>query len=197
MRSLWLASAAFIVISGTAFAQTNPSPGMANPGYQSQGTMSQPGTMGNPNQGTMSQPGTMGNPNQGTMSQPGTMGNPNQGAMAEPSAGYDTAARYLQRARTAIQQHRRAQADTLLSNAETIMLTRAVPQSSGPTPDTSPRVTAISNARAAVQQRNWTSALQYTDEAIQHHGAMNPNGAGQGAMSPNGTSPAQPNGTVQ
>jgi hypothetical protein len=126
------------------------------------------------------------------------MGNPNQGTMSESPVGYDTAARYLQRARTAIQRHRGAQADTMLSNAETIVLTRAVPQSSGPATDTSPRVTAIANARAAVKQRNWTAALQYTDEAIQHHGAaMSPNGMGQGTMNPNGTSPAQPNGTVQ
>jgi hypothetical protein len=161
MRSLWLASAAFIVISGTAFAQTTPAPGMANPGSQS---------------------------TQGTMSQPGTMGNPNQGAMSEPYAGYNTAARYLQRARIAIQQHRRFQADNLLANAETIMLTRAVPQSSASVPDSSPRIVAIDNARAALRQGNWTSATQYTDEAIQRHAAMNPNGSG---------SMAQPNHTVQ
>jgi hypothetical protein len=175
MRSLWLASAALVITSGMAFAQTTPAPGMSNPGMSNQGSMSQPGTMSN--QGSMS--------NQGGMSQ------------QEPTAGYDTAARYLQRARTAIQQHRGYRADTMLSNAETIMLTRAVPQSSGPVPDTSPRVTAIQNARTAVKQRNWTAAMQYTDEAIQHHGAMNPNGGGQG-MNPNSTSPmAQPNRTVQ
>ncbi len=185
MRSLWLASAAFILISGTAFAQTTPAPGMANPGSQStQGTMSQPGTMAAPA------------PNQGSMSNEGTMGN--QGTMGEPTAGYDTAAQYLQRARTAIQQHRRAKADTLLSNAETIILTRAVPQTTGPTPDNSPRVTAIENARSALKQRNWTEATQYTDQAIQHHASMNPNGTGQGTMSPNSSgSMAPPNRTVQ
>ena len=173
MRSLWLASAAVIVTSGMAFAQTTPAPGMANPG-------------------SMSRRGTM-SAGHGTMSNPGMMS-----PMQSPSTGQDTAAHYLWQARTAIQQHHRAQADSLLSHAETLLLTRAVPQSAGPTQDNSPRVTAIENARAAVKQGNWNQAAQYTDQAIHHHAMMNGGGMGQGTMSPNGNSPmAQPNRTVQ
>jgi hypothetical protein len=173
MRSLWLASAAFIVISSTAFAQTAPAPGMSNPG-NTQGTMSPPGAMAAPA------------PDQGMMS-----------PMQPPSTGQDAANHYLWQARTAIRQHHRAQADNMLSHAETLILTRSVPQTSGPTPDNSPRVTAIENARAAVKQGNWTEAAQYTDQAM-HHGAMSNGGMSPGTMSPNGNNPmAQPNRTVQ
>jgi hypothetical protein len=164
MRSLWLATAAFIVAGGIACAQTTPSP-MA--------------------------------PGGGTMSpmQPPAM------SPMQPPAGHDQATRYLQRARAAIQQHRRAQADTMLSNAETIMLTRTVPQTTGPVPDNSPRVTAIENARAAVKQGNWSAAAQYTDEALRHHATAD--GVPPGAMTPpNAPMPpvapmAPPNRTVQ
>jgi hypothetical protein len=191
MRSLWLAAAAFIVTNGVAFAQTTPPPGMSNPGSMStQGTMSQPGSMSNP--GAMS--------NQGTMSNQGPMMSPMQ-----PSAGHDQANQYLRQARAAIRQHSSAQADTMLSNAETIILTRAVPQTTGPTPDNSPRVTAIENARTAVKQGNWSAAAQYTDMAIHSHGMMNGStsggmnngGMGQDQMAPPSGPMTQPSRTVQ
>ena len=141
----------------------------------------------------MSNPGAMSN--QGTMSNQSPMMSPMQ-----PSAGHDQANQYLWQARTAIRQHRSAQADTMLSNAETIILTRAVPQSTGPTPDNSPRVTAIENARTAVKQGNWSAATQYTDLAIHHHAMMsgpNNGGMGQGQMAPSSDPMTQPNRTVQ
>jgi hypothetical protein len=169
MRSLWLASAALIVTSGVAFAQTTSPPPMS-PGMSNQGTMSP----------------------------------------MQPSAGHDQANQYLWQARTAIQQHRGAKADTLLSHAETIILTRAVPQTTGPARDNSDRVTAIENARTAVKQRNWSAAAQYTDSAIHHHammngptpggmnnGGMNNGGMGQGTMAPPSGTMAPPNRTVQ
>lgn len=153
MRSLWLATAAFIVAGGIACAQTTTSPGMA--------------------------------PGEGTMSP------------MQPPAGHDQANQYLWQARSAIRQHSRARADTMLSNAETIILTRAVPQTTGPAPDNSPRVTAIENARAAVKQGNWSAAAQYTDEAIYHHATLNGPTPG-GAMAPPPNAPmAPPNRTVQ
>jgi hypothetical protein len=176
MRALWLASAAFIVATGMAFAQTTPpagtSPGMSNPGMQPPGTspgMSNPG-MSNPGMAPgMSNPGaSQGMSNQGTMS-----------PMQPPSAtGRDEAAAYLQRASTAIQQHRRVQADNYLSHAETLMLTRSVPQSNATTPDSSPRITAIQNARAALRRGNWSDAEQDTNMAMHHNAMMNNNAGG-------------------
>jgi hypothetical protein len=91
--------------------------------------------------------------------------------------GHDEAGMYLHRASLAIQQRHRAQADNMLSHAETLMLTRSVPQSNAGTPDSSPRVTAIENARAALRSGNWTQAAQDTNMAMQHHNGMMNNGA--------------------
>ncbi|HEY1858125.1 hypothetical protein [Acidocella sp.] len=91
--------------------------------------------------------------------------------------GNDEAGMYLHRASMAIQQRHRAQADNMLSHAETLMLTRSVPQSNAGTRDSSPRITAVENARAALRSGNWTQAAQDTNMAMHHNGMMN-NGMG-------------------
>ncbi len=75
---------------------------------------------------------------------------------------------YLRIARMDIQHHNRSGADEALNRAETRVLTRSVP-ASGAMTDDSPMVTAIENARQAVNAGNFHEAALDTDMAMHHH----------------------------
>ena len=231
MRTLWLASAAFIVSTHFASAQpatpapaptgapnapTETSPGMSpgntasptatpmtppsnsgamSPGATSNGSMSN-GTMsnGSMSNGTMS-PGATSN---GAMSN-GSMsnGSMSNGSAMSPNASHHkmpanaSAAKYLQIAQSAIDHHNKARADEALSRAETRLLTRAAPQSSATSPDESPAITAITQARQALKAGDFKQASAETNTAIQQEQAS----GGPGNM---GSMPAKsPNGMTQ
>jgi hypothetical protein len=106
-----------------------------------------------------------------------------------------SAASYLQIAQSATQHHNKARADEALSRAETRLLTRSVPQSSASSPDQSPAITAITQARQALSAGDFTQASADINTAIQHEHAWSQNSGGSmgmGAMptksSPNGMS---------
>lgn len=88
---------------------------------------------------------------------------------------------YLHIASAAIKHHDKATADEALSRAETRMLTRSVPASGGMTDD-SPSITAIVNARQAVNAGNFQQAAADTDQAMHHH-MMGGMGGGMGKSS--------------
>ncbi len=168
MRSLWLASAALVVTTGMACAQTTPAPAETAPGMEP-GNMAPPGAMS---------PGTMSGP----QSSPGSGAKgmaPHHHQAHTPADG--STMMYLHIADQAIHHHNRAQADEALSRAETRMLTRTVLQTSGPAADTSPDVTAVENARAALRKGDWAEAAQDTKMAMQQHGTDN---EGTGNMAP-------------
>jgi len=75
---------------------------------------------------------------------------------------------YLKIAAMAIKHHDKATADEALNRAETRMLTRSVP-ASGAMTDDSPGVTAVENARQAVDAGNFHEAMVDTDMAMHHH----------------------------
>jgi hypothetical protein len=89
---------------------------------------------------------------------------------------------YLHIASAAIRHHDKATADEALSRAETRMLTRSVP-ASGVMTDDSPSITAVENARQAVDAGNFQQAAADTDQAMHHHmmGGMG-NGMGKSSM---------------
>jgi len=90
---------------------------------------------------------------------------------------------YLHMAKMAIRNHEQARAEDALSHAETRMLTRAVPASNGALADSSPGVTAIENARAALKSGNYSEASSDVDMAMQNmHGGMGELATGNGAM---------------
>ena len=96
-----------------------------------------------------------------------------------------SAANYLQIAQSATQHHNKARADEALSRAETRLLTRAVPQSSASSPDQSPAITAITQARQALKAGDFTQASADINTAIQHEHAWaqgSGGGMGMGAM---------------
>lgn len=216
MRTLWLTSAALIASVQFACAQTmSPAPaGTPNaPAEMSPGNMASPssnmaqpsnsGAMGN---GSMSN-GSMsnGSMSNGAMSN-GSMSNGaamNQSSGMTSSGSYPmrkmpadaSAASYLQIAQSATQHHNKARADEALSRAETRLLTRSVPQSSASSPDQSPAITAITQARQALSAGDFTQASSDINTAIQHEHAWSQNSGGSmgmGAMptksSPNGMS---------
>jgi len=75
---------------------------------------------------------------------------------------------YLKIASMAIKHHDKATADEALNRAETRMLTRSVP-ASGSMTDDSPSVTAVENARQAVDAGNYHEAMVDTNMAMHHH----------------------------
>lgn len=89
---------------------------------------------------------------------------------------------YLRIASKAIKQHNKMLADDALSHAETRMLDRAVPASSGATADDSPGVTAIEHARQALASGDYETAASDTRMAMHdRHGMMGGAGMGSGA----------------
>ncbi len=62
----------------------------------------------------------------------------------------------------AIHEHHQATADTALSNAETLILTRAVPQDAGIPVDNSPRVQLVEQARQALAAGDYERAERLT-----------------------------------
>lgn len=185
MRTLWLSSAALIVSAHFAWAQTTaaPSPmGPANaptetsPGMSPGGTASPPSMAQPPNSGAMPNSampnGSMSN---GSMSTGSAM-NPSSG-MAPGGSNHmnmthmpanASAASYLQIAQYATQHHNKARADEALSRAETRLLTRSVPQTSVASPDQSPAIMAITQARQALRAGDFNQASAEIDTAMQH-----------------------------
>jgi len=93
------------------------------------------------------------------------------GAMSLPENA--TPGAYLKIASKAIKQHDKMLADEALSHAETRMLTRAVPASSGAAVDDSPGVTAIEHAREALASGDYDTAASDTRMAMHdRHGMM-------------------------
>jgi hypothetical protein len=89
---------------------------------------------------------------------------------------------YLRIASKAIGQHNKMLADDALSHAETRMLDRAVPASSGATADDSPGVTAIEHARQALASGDYNTAASDTRMAMHNrHGMMGGAGMGSGS----------------
>jgi hypothetical protein len=196
-----------------AMSSPNGSPGnmapsaKATPVYSGQDsikttTTSNPAPTGAPGAAQITQPGASpGNmaPNNGGMSASTSAGDSSgmtkmssnshmRGAwhmMAMPTDG--DARTYLHIASDAIKQHNKMRADDALSRAETRMLDRAVPASSGPVADDSPVVTSIERARQALASGDYSTAASDTKMAMHaHHGmidndVMSPM-SGSGAM---------------
>ncbi len=94
----------------------------------------------------------------------------NSGGMMPANADTKT---YLKMASEAIRHHDKARADDALSHAETRILTRAVPASTGPVADESPAITAIEHARQALAAGDYATAASDTKMAMHaHHGMM-------------------------
>ena len=190
MRTLWLTSAALIVSAHFACAQTmSPAPaptGAPNAPAETSPGMS-PGNTASPSP-SMAQPSNSGSMNNGAMSN-GAMsnGSMSNGSMSNGSAMNQSsgmassgshhmrkmpadasAASYLQIAQSATQHHNKARADEALSRAETRLLTRSVPQSSAASPDQSPAITAITQARQALRAGDFTQASAEINTAMQH-----------------------------
>lgn len=186
MRSFWLASAAFIVSTGIACAQTpSPAPaptGTPNAPAETSPGMS-PGNMAAP-PSTPTPPSTMAPaPQSPASTTSGSMGmthpmHHNMSMSGMPANG--SAGTYLHIAKTAMRNHNKAMAEEALSRAETRLLTRAVPQSSTIPTDDSPAVKAIENARAALRSGDMQQASTDIDTAMRqmHHGAMSGMGNG-------------------
>lgn len=73
---------------------------------------------------------------------------------------------YLQIAGAAIHGRDKVKADDALSHAETLVLTRAVPQSAGIPVDHSSRVEIIEQARAALASGDFSQAAHLTHQAM-------------------------------
>ncbi len=96
---------------------------------------------------------------------------------------------FLRAAQQDVQRHRGAAADAALSDAETRLLTRAVAPSEAGTPDRSPAVQAIEQARGAVARRDWAAAEQQIATAMQQAQMA---GSGSGAAMRAGQAAAMP-----
>jgi len=189
MRSLLLASATILLSTGIACAQTaSPTPPptgavgepMAQPGAPAGKTAPNPAstkmtsTSATPSyngqnavtngQSQSTQTGMMGQ--KASASGEGVSGSHHWAYGAMPENG--DARTYLRIARMDIQHHNRSGADEALSRAETRVLTRSVP-ASGSMTDDSPMITAIENARQAVNAGNYHEAAMDTDMAMHHH----------------------------
>jgi hypothetical protein len=164
MRSLMLASAAIILSTGAAMAQTTPANGAATttPYYNGQNAVKTT-TTATPDAMTPPQPGPQPKPMPTAMTY-------SHGAAMPQNADVRT---YLHIAANAIRHHDKMTADDALSHAETRLLTRAVPASSGPAIDNSPAVTAIEHARQALAAGDFPTASADTKTAMHmHHGMM-------------------------
>ncbi|MDE8348561.1 MAG: hypothetical protein POG74_03635 [Acidocella sp.] len=80
-----------------------------------------------------------------------------------PDASVQT---YLRIAEAAIRGHDKAKADDALSDAETVILTRVVPQAATIPVDNSPRVETIEHAREALGDGNFEQAARLTHQAM-------------------------------
>lgn len=83
-----------------------------------------------------------------------------------PQADANSEAGLLTAAISALQAHRTGEAQEALEQAETLALTRAVPQSEGNMPITDPQVTRISQARWALGAKNIPRALIAAQAAL-------------------------------
>ncbi len=188
MRIFWLASAALIVSTGVAFAQTSmsaPAPtGAPNAPVETSPGMSPGNTAPN------SQAGGMASGMAGGMSGAAQMHAGMAGTQADAGAVKD-----LEMAKAALGKHDKAKAEENLSHAQTMLLTRSVPQSPGMAMQTdhSPAYMSVTKARAALQASHFIRSKTDTDMAIHQlqegrsEGMNNPAAGGVGGTT--GTSP--------
>jgi hypothetical protein len=102
---------------------------------------------------------------------------------------------YLKIAAMAIKHHDKATADEALNRAETRMLTRSVP-ASGSMADDSPGVTAVENARQAVDAGNYHEAMMDTNMAMHHHMMGGAGMSGSSDMTTSSTTDDQSSGST-
>ena len=101
-----------------------------------------------------------------------------------------SAASYLQIAQSATQHHNKARADEALNRAETRLLTRAVPLSSAGSPDQSPAIASIAQARLALKAGDFTQAsAEITSAMKQAHAWSQESGETMGLGAPPKSSP--------
>lgn len=159
MRSLFLTSAAFVLSTGIAFAQTATSSNTVPPAGAPRNMVPPAGAVPSASQ---------------------SMGNTGSGA---------NAAMYLHMAQGAVSKGNKSAALEDLSRAETRMLSRSVPASEAGQPINSPGVAAVRNARAAINAGNMSEASKDINTAMdQLHGNPTYN-SGMGTVPSGGTSP--------
>ena len=134
------------LVAGPALAQQADMP-MRN------GAMPMPA----PSQGSMSHDGMMGSPG-GTMSG-GTMS-------GQDDMGRGAAMQLVDRASAALRRGRTAEANDLLEQSETRLLTRSTPSSMAGQPMRDPALDQISAARSALQSRDRAGAMRQLDQAM-------------------------------
>ncbi|WBO60797.1 MULTISPECIES: hypothetical protein [unclassified Acidocella] len=206
MRSLWMASAALLMTAGIACAQTTPQGATNAPNEVPDGAAAGKTA---PNSGTTTMaPGNAAPAPQGAINAPmetppgaapgKTASAPmkqhkmkhhwkhdEDGKMKPPHGGPEAS---LKSAKMAMEHHDYARAQSDLSHAETLLLTRSVDQGSGMSPDQSPAVHSIEQARKALRAHDTQGAMSATDAAMhaahKHHGQMSP----QGGMAAGGAS---------
>jgi len=184
MRSILLASAAIILSAGIACAQSAtppPAPNGATNGPIETSPGLSPGKETPPAAGQA--PSTVSPATSTDSAAPAngtSMGNDkntvtaNTHSVATMHHSYSQAtmpmngapASYLHIAKTAIHQHNKMRADDALSHAETILLTRAVPQGDANPVDHSPAIASIEGARKAVQADDMMTASSDIDMAM-------------------------------
>ena len=153
MRPIWLASAALLISTGAACAQPAapvPPTGPASMPATPPGAMA-PGA------------GNAPTPPPGMMAPPPGMKHWMNGPLPEDAPPPV----YLHIAKAALRHHDYAKADDALGHAETRLLTRSVVQGPSIPVDQSPAVSAIEQARQALQAHDPATALQATDAALQ------------------------------
>jgi hypothetical protein len=200
MRSILLASAAIILSTGIACAQSatpSPAPNGATSGPIETSPGLSPGKTTPPAAGeapsTISPAVDTAAPANGTSmgankdsvtAKTHTVATIHHSYSHEMMPMNGTPAAYLHMAKTAIHEHNKTRADDALSNAETILLTRSVPQSEANPVDHSPAVNSIEGARKAVQANDMTTASSDIDMAMSqiHHARMDHKMSNNGAM---------------
>lgn len=199
MRSLWMASAALLMTAGIACAQTTPQGATNAPNEVPDGAAAgktapnSAATTMAPSGPSNAAPAPQGATNAPMETPPGAAPgktapvpmpqhkmkhhwkHDEDGKMKPPHGGPEAS---LKSAKQAIAHHDYARAQTDLSHAETLLLTRSVDQGSGMSPDQSPAVKSIEQARKALRAHDTEGAMSATDaamhEAHKHHGHMRP-----------------------
>ncbi|MDE1896154.1 MAG: hypothetical protein KGH91_03660 [Rhodospirillales bacterium] len=197
MRKIWMASAALLMTSGVALAQTNSmSSGASSPaptGAVNAPVETQPGqSPGNtaPNNmapddqssGGMSSSGMA--PNSASGSSGGMTDSTSQNEMSTNSG----ARTYLHMAQHAIEHHEKTRAESALGHAETRLLTRSVDAGSSMSMDQSPAVKAIEDARNALSSGDYSTASQDTSNALQQLDSPNNMSSDSGMTNDSGMS---------
>jgi hypothetical protein len=194
MRSLLLASAAIILSTGIACAQTttpSPAPNGAmngpietspglSPGKETPPAAGQTPSTLTPSANATTDTSAPADTSATSMAPASSMPATHKVATMHHSYHHDmmpmtgTPASYLHIAKDALHEHNKMRADDALSHAETILLTRSVPQSDSSPVDHSPAISSIEGARKAVQADDMKTASSDIDMAMSqiHHPRM-------------------------